>query len=77
MFETELLFDIYNNLNVLNFLLIGTYYKYSKTIMATGFIKASGGSECYTGDGPIMRRKSCPVADFSDMCFKKIGGKYL
>ena len=45
--------------------------------MATGFIKASGGSECYTGDGHIMRRKSCPVADFSDMCFKKIGGKYL
>jgi len=38
-----------------------------------GFIKASGGTECFTGDGPIMRRKSCPVADFSDMCFKKVG----
>jgi len=38
-----------------------------------GCIKTSGQFDCYTGDGPIMRRKSCPVADFSDLCFKKVG----
>ena len=28
------------------------------------------GFECYTGDGPIMRRKDC--ANNADVCFKKI-----
>ena len=40
-----------------------------------GCVKASSAFECYTGDGSIMRRKNCPVADFSDLCFKKEGGK--
>jgi len=43
--------------------------------MVKGCFKTSGGFECYTGDGPIMRRKSCPAMgnSFSDMCFKKEG----
>ena len=44
-----------------------------------GCLKQSNGFECYTGDGPIMRRKICPAMGngFSDMCFKKVGGKYI
>lgn len=40
-----------------------------------GCLKQSNGFECYTGDGPIMRRKICPAMGngFSDMCFKKVG----
>lgn len=43
--------------------------------MVKGCLKTSAGFECYTGDGPIMRRKSCPAMGegFSDMCFKKEG----
>ena len=42
-------------------------------------MKTSAGFECYTGDGPIMRRKSCPAMGegFSDMCFKKEGGNLI
>jgi len=43
------------------------------TACQLGCVKASSAFECYTGDGSIMRRKSCPVADFSDLCFKKEG----
>ena len=57
-------------LRLLNSFLDKLHFSY-----VSGCVKASSAFECYTGDGSIMRRKNCPVADFSDLCFKKEGGK--
>ena len=32
----------------------------------------TNGFDCYTGDGEILRRKTCP--NFANICFKKMPG---
>ena len=46
--------------------------------LVSGCYRETGLFECYTGDSQIMRRKVCPSfgAGFSDLCYKKVPGKY-